>query len=93
MASLYSYRCEACGGSATWRPSRQQVACRSCSTAVPLLAADPTPAASFYLVPYLRDTPENRRTFTPERVERQCPTCSHVVGFDAGIEGTPARRA
>ena len=26
------YRCEACGGGATWRPSTQQVICRSCDT-------------------------------------------------------------
>jgi len=84
----YTYRCDACGGAATWRPSAQQVMCRSCSTVVPLPPADTTPAASFLLVTYLRDSPENRRTFTPARVERPCPTCSHVVVFEAAIEGT-----
>ena len=86
--SLYSYRCESCGGSATWRPSKQQVSCRACDTVVPLPAADRTRAASFYLTPYLRDSPENRRGRTPTRVERPCPTCSHVVLFESGIEGT-----
>jgi hypothetical protein len=86
--ALYRYGCQACGGSATWQPSRRLVACRSCQTAVPLPAADPTPAASFDLVHYLRDSPENRRTFTPVRVERPCPACSHTVVFAAGIMGT-----
>lgn len=86
--TLYSYRCEACGDAAAWRPSQQQVMCRACSTVVPLPAADATPAASFLLVPYLRNTPENRRTYTPERLERSCPTCNHLVVFEAAIEGT-----
>jgi hypothetical protein len=55
LADLYAYRCERCGDNATWRPSKQQVMCRSCSTVVPLPAADQTPAASFFLLPYLRD--------------------------------------
>lgn len=62
--------------------------CRSCGTVVPLPAADPTHATSFFLVPYLRDSPENRRTFRPTRVEHRCPTCNHVVVFEAAIEGT-----
>ena len=86
--TLYAYRCDACGGAATWRPSMRQVMCRSCGTVVMLPAADTTPAASFFLVTYLRDSAENRRTFTPTRVERPCPTCSHVVVFEAGVEGT-----
>ena len=85
--TLYSYRCEACGGGATWKPSAQQVACRSCGTVVALPAADAAPAASFPLVTWLRDSPENRRTFTPARVERPCPTCSHSVVFEAAREG------
>ncbi len=88
---LHAYRCEACGASATWRPSTQQVACRSCGSVTPLPAADPTPAASFFLVPYLRDSPENRRTFAPVRVERPCPTCSDAVVFEPGFEGTTCR--
>ncbi len=86
--TLHSYRCDACGDASTWRPSKQQVMCRSCGTVVPLPAADPAHAASFFLVPYLRDSPENRRTFTPARVECPCPTCNHVVVFEAAIEGT-----
>jgi ribosomal protein S27E len=86
--NLDSYRCEACGDGATWRPSKQQVTCRSCGTVVPLPDADATHAASFPLVPYLRDSPENRRTFKPARVERPCPTCNHPVVFEAAIEGT-----
>jgi ribosomal protein S27E len=86
--SLYSYRCDACGDAATWRPSKQQVMCRSCGTVVPLAAADAAPAASFFLVPFLRDSPENRREFKPTRVESPCPTCNHVVVFEAAIEGT-----
>jgi hypothetical protein len=84
---LHCYRCESCGGSATWRPSKQQVSCRACDTVVPLPAVDPARAASFYLAPYLRDSPENRRERTPTRVERPCPTCSHLVLFESGIEG------
>jgi hypothetical protein len=34
--TVHSYRCEACGGAATWRPSAQQEMCRSRSTVVPL---------------------------------------------------------
>jgi hypothetical protein len=86
--ALHSYRCVACGDAATWRPSRQQVMCRSCGTAVALTEADTTHATSFYLVPYLRDSPENRRTYKPARVERPCPTCNHAVVFEAAIEGT-----
>lgn len=86
--SLHSYRCESCGGSATWRPSKQQVMCRSCDTAVPLPPADDMRAASFFLTPYLCDSPENRRQHTPARLERPCPTCSHTVVFEPGIEGT-----
>jgi len=85
---LYSYRCESCGGSAIWRPAKQQVACRSCDTVVPLPPADQTRATSFFLVPYLRDSPENRRNRVPLRVERPCPTCSHMVVFESGLEGT-----
>src|SRR5688500_14934555 len=85
---LYSYRCGSCGGSATWRPSKQQVRCRSCDVAVELPAADPTHAASFFLAQYLCDSPENRRERTPVRLERPCPTCNRVVVFDSGIEGT-----
>ena len=87
-ATLYSYRCEACGGSARWQPAKQLVTCSSCSTPVPLPAADTTRATSFLLVPYLRDTPENRRKIVPARVDWPCPTCSHVVVFEAAIEGT-----
>ena len=86
--TLYSYRCDACGDAATWRPSKQQVMCRSCGSVVPLPDADMARAASFFLVPYLRDSPENRRTFRPTRVERPCPTCNHVVVFEPAIEGT-----
>ncbi|MGD9903961.1 MAG: hypothetical protein AB7U83_10865 [Vicinamibacterales bacterium] len=86
--SLFLYRCEACGGSAAWQPSKGGVACRSCGTAVPLPALTPAPAADFPLVTYLRDSPENRRTFTPERLDRACPVCGHAVVFPAAVEGT-----
>lgn len=84
---LYGYRCAACGGSATWRASKQQVVCRSCDTIVPLPAANRSGATSFFLLPYLRDSPENRRQRTPLRVELPCPTCGHLVVFESGLEG------
>lgn len=81
-----TYVCGSCGGHATWQPVARQVACVSCGVPVALPAADTTRARSFFLVPFLRDSPENRRSFTRTRAQTACPTCGSIVVFDPGLE-------
>ncbi len=84
----HTYRCAGCGGVASWQARLQHVGCVSCGAAVDLPPADARTPVPFPLVPYLRDSPENRRVFTRTRVERPCPTCHATVVYEPGIAGT-----
>lgn len=85
---LHTYRCAGCGGVAIWQARLRHVGCVSCGVAVDLPPADAGAAVPFPLVPFLRDSPENRRVFTRTRVERPCPTCHATVVYEPGIAST-----
>jgi hypothetical protein len=79
------YPCASCGGQGVWQAARQQLACRSCHTVIPLPPAPSEPVAGFPFISLLRDRPDSGRDWRPVPTQIRCTTCYAVTAYDAGI--------
>ena len=84
------FHCPACGGEATWNPSKQKLICPFCGTESPAtleVRDGKTVIVEHDLAQAIRNIPDSARGWQAAKISVQCQSCKAISVFDPGKVG------